>query len=104
MANLQAVLKQLQSDRDALETQMDRLDSVLSVLGGLDGSTRGRRAGRRHLSPAAEGALQFSQNHLLRGWCSSPSTSFAALSCQEVSRLNSRLSNKVHAASWKPSS
>ena len=65
MANLGAVVKKLQTQRNDLQKQMQRLDSALSVLGGLAGAGRG---GRRSLSATARKRIADAQRARWAKW------------------------------------
>lgn len=67
MANLNAVLKQLQYERDDLQHQIRRLDSALHVLSGLDHSGRGR-GGRRNVSAAGRARIAAAQRARWAAW------------------------------------
>jgi hypothetical protein len=68
MTNLKAVLKQLQSQRAAVQADVQRIDSALTVLGSLDGAGRGRRGGPRHLSAAARNRIAMAQKARWAQW------------------------------------
>ncbi len=70
MTNLNAVLRQLESERSALQSQIKQLDSALDVLQGLDraGRGRGRRGGSRHMSAAARKRIADAQKARWAKW------------------------------------
>jgi hypothetical protein len=69
MANIHAVLKQLQGQRNDLERQIKQLDSALSALGSLDGAGRGRgRGGPRRMSAAARARIAAAQKKRWAAW------------------------------------
>jgi len=53
MASLQRAVKELQSERNRLQRELERVDAALSALSRLNGHGRGRRgaAGRRAVRP-----------------------------------------------------
>jgi hypothetical protein len=68
MANLAIVLKGLQAERKNVESELERLDKAIAVLGNLDGSGGGRRGGRRNLSPAARRRIAAAQRARWAKW------------------------------------
>jgi hypothetical protein len=70
MAILKAALKQLQSQRDDLESNLKRIDAALNVLGSLDGTGRGRgrRGGRRNVSAAGRRRIAAAQKARWAKW------------------------------------
>lgn len=58
MANLSAVLKQLQSERDRAARELERLDNALAALNHLGGRANGRRSAATHRG--RRGRLRFS--------------------------------------------
>jgi hypothetical protein len=70
MPNLNAVLRQLESERSAVLGQIKQLDSALQVLEGLDGvgRGRGRRGGPRHMSAAARKRIADAQKARWAKW------------------------------------
>jgi hypothetical protein len=69
MNNMRAVVKQLQRQRDGVQRLISQLDSALSVLGGLDGASKGGgRGGRRHLSAAARARIAAAQRKRWAKW------------------------------------
>jgi hypothetical protein len=67
MPHMTAVLRNLRSQRDDLQSQIERLDNAISTLAGLDGR-RGRRGGPRHLSAAARNRIAAAQRARWAKW------------------------------------
>jgi hypothetical protein len=67
MPDLKAVLKQLQSQRADLESNLNRIDRALSALGSLDGRGRGR-GGRRNMSAASRASIAAAQKKRWAKW------------------------------------
>jgi hypothetical protein len=72
MPNLASVLKGLQAEKRNVESELERLDKAISVLGQLTGSGSSRRSGRRgdkrHLSPAARKRIAAAQRARWAKW------------------------------------
>jgi hypothetical protein len=61
MPNLKAAVHQPRQERDDVQTEIDRLDTAIATLSGLDGTGAGRRGGRRHLSAGARNRIAAAQ-------------------------------------------
>jgi hypothetical protein len=72
MPNLVSVLKGLQAEKRNVESELERLDKAISVLGQLTGSgssrRSGRRGGKRNLSPAARKRIAAAQRARWAKW------------------------------------
>jgi hypothetical protein len=68
MPNLKAVLKQLQSQRADLESNLNRIDRALSALGSLGLRGRGRRGGIRGMSTAGRRRIVEAQKKRWAKW------------------------------------
>jgi hypothetical protein len=70
MPNLNTVLRQLESERSAVQDRIKQLDSALEVLEGLNGTGRGRgrRSGPRHMSAAARKRIAAAQRKRWAKW------------------------------------
>ncbi len=68
MANVTAVLRDLRSQRNDVQAQINRLDTAIATLSGLGGRGRGRRGGRRHLSAAARNRIAAAQRARWAKW------------------------------------
>lgn len=65
MPNLTDVVRDLRRQRDDLQSQIDRLDNAIRVLGGRG---RGRRGGSRILSAAARNRIAAAQRKRWAKW------------------------------------
>ena len=68
MPNLKAVLKQLQSQRADVESNLKRIDRALFALGGLSQRRRGRRGGSRGMSTAGRRRIAEAQKKRWAKW------------------------------------
>lgn len=70
MPNLNEVVRQLESERSALQGLIKQLDSALQVLEALDGTGRGRgrRSRPRHISAAARKRIADAQKARWAKW------------------------------------
>jgi len=69
MANMTAILSQLQKSRNELQSELYYLDQAIQTLSSLNGSSRTRaRGGPRHMSAAARARIAAAQRARWAKW------------------------------------
>ncbi len=66
MADVRAVIRRLEKERNHLRSQIDRLQEAMTILSAV--GSRDRRRGKRHLSPSARRRIAAAQKARWAQW------------------------------------